>query len=261
MRAVPVGWFVACVLLASAPSGLAQAGSSSSSTDERERDADPTRPVFFSIRPEFYARNDVSTQFSLIFRYDTALFAKSRAAAILRAELPVSGARAGGEVNGGIGDAYVQVLVPWSATRTFVLASGSGVALPTASDDLLGARRWTIAPVVAPVWRLRRGLTVVKFQNFVTAGGDEWRHGANYLLITPTFLHLIGRRWWLLVDAETKTDWRSGGRTGIKSGTQIGLVARPGLGLSIKPEVWWGPNRDGQWNLKLGLVWYEKKSR
>ena len=73
------------------------------------------------------------------------------------------------------------------------------------------------------------------------AGGDESRHGGNYLLSTPTFLHLIGRRWWPL-----------GGRTGIKSGTQIGLVARPGLGRNLKLGlVWTRGNRDDRTRARL----------
>jgi len=76
------------------------------------------------------------------------------------------------------------------------------------------------------------------------------------MLITPTFIRSFGRSSWILVDSETKTDWRRDARTGVKSGVQWGSIVGRGVGLWVKPEVWWGGNRDGQWNLKTGIVWY-----
>jgi len=32
-----------------------------------------------------------------------------------------------------------------------------------------------------------------------------------------------------------------------------------GVGLWVKPEVWWGAHRDGSWNIKVGLVWYQRR--
>jgi hypothetical protein len=59
-----------------------------------------------------------------------------------------------------------------------------------------------------------------------------------------------------LIDSETKTDWRRGGRTGVKSGVQFGHVMARRLGFWVKPELWWGPNQDGRWNLKTGFILY-----
>jgi hypothetical protein len=98
----------------------------------------------------------------------------------------------------------------------------------------------------------------VKVQNFISVAGDADRADVNFLLLTPLFVHAVGRNWWVLLDSETKTKWTDGGRTGVKSGFQFGRLLGDNLGLWIKPEAWWGPNRDGQWNLKGGVVWYQR---
>jgi hypothetical protein len=41
-------------------------------------DSDPTRPVFFSLRPEIYSPNRDITQTALIFRYDRAQLSQRR---------------------------------------------------------------------------------------------------------------------------------------------------------------------------------------
>ena len=108
-----------------------------------------------------------------------------------------------------------------------------------------------------PVWFFRgRGLLFVKLQELVSVAGDSRRSDVNTLLITPIFIHAVKERWWVLADSETRTNWLREGRTGVKSGLQIGRTVATGFGVWAKPEVWWGPNRDGRWNLKLGLVWY-----
>jgi hypothetical protein len=218
-----------------------------------ESDSDPTRPVFVSVRPEFY-RLDRQRRQVLVGRYDTA-FGRS---IILRFELPAVRTDDGRRETSGLGDAYGQfLLVPYASGR-FAMVTGSGVVIPTATDERLGGGQWVLAPVAAPLWRLSRDLIYLKLQNFTSAGGDGTRPRANYLLVTPTFIHAVGSAWWVLADTEMKTDWREGGRTGVKSGLQVGRRIARGVGLWVKPEVWWGAHRDGTWNLKVGLVWYQR---
>jgi hypothetical protein len=99
-------------------------------------------------------------------------------------------------------------------------------------------------------------MVYVKVQNLSSIAGDADRPSINFMIITPTFIYTGGHRWWLLADTETKTDWRSDGRTGVKSGLQFGRAISSTFGIWGKPERWWGPNQDGQWNLKFGLVWF-----
>ena len=237
--------------------GLAPANASQTTPPpggEVDSDSDPTRPVFVSLRPEFYNFDQQHRQL-FIGRYDTAF----RKALILRFEVPAVRTRTGQQATAGLGDAYGQfLLVPYASGR-FAVVVGSGLVLPTATDARLGGGKWVLAPVTAPLWRLSRGLAYLKLQNFTSMGGDGDRLPINYLLVTPTIIRAVGDAWWVLVDTETKTNWQEDGRTGVRSGLQIGRRVATGVGVWVKPEVWWGPHRDGTWNIKVGLVWYRRR--
>src|SRR4029079_8345583 len=227
-----------------------------------KNDTDPTRPVLFSIRPEFYNPSPTVTRAALIFRYDQAALRARRwlpgkRGVILRFEVPLAETHVGNTPRrAGLGDAYGQLLVAPYFTRTRAFVIGTGLSIPTTSGPLLGAGKWVVAPAVAPVWFLRRGMFLVKLQNFASLGGDSSRPDVNFLLITPSFIHAVGRRWWVLADSETRTFWRADSRTDIKSGFQVGRNLVGAFAVWVKPELWWGPNDNGQWNLKFGLVWY-----
>jgi len=222
----------------------------------------PTRPVFVSIRPEFYRADADIWRFQTVVRYDTATLRNRRwlggqRGLLLRFELPVSGAeRLASGVHAGLGDAYGQALADRRGSRRFVYVIGSGLSIPTATHTLLGSGKWIAAPAGLPMWLVRRGFLYVKFQNFTSFAGDARRPDVNFLLVTPTVLQAFGRATWVLADTETKTDWRRDRRTGVKSGVQLGHVVTRGTGVWVKPEVWWGANRDGRWNLKAGIIWY-----
>ena len=98
-------------------------------------------------------------------------------------------------------------------------------------------------------------MAYVKVQDFAVPG-DRARPDFHYLLITPTVIRPVGRWFWVLFDSDTSTDWRLDGRTGVKSGAQFGAIVARGVGMWVKPEVWWGPSRSGRWNLKGGVIWY-----
>ena len=228
-----------------------------------ESDSNPTRPVLFSIRPELYSPSAEVTQAALIFRYDQAALRKRRwlpgeRGVVLRFEMPLAYTHAGGTLQQtGLGDAYGQLLVAPYLTRSFGFVVGSGLQVPTASDKLLGSGKWIVAPAAGPVWFFHgRGLLFVKVQELKSVAGDPTRADVNTLLLTPIFVESVKEHWWVLADSETRTDWLRGARTGVKSGLQIGRIVSTGFGVWAKPEVWWGPNRGGRWNLKLGLVWY-----
>ncbi len=265
LRTVACSLSLLIALAAIAVASIASAQTSTSGGEQEvENDSDPTRPVFVSVRPEFYTVDDNVAQRAMIFRIDAAAFPRLRLfhgarGAIFRFEMPFMGVDVGRENRAGLGDTYAQAVVLPYVKRHFVWAVGTGVAIPTATDPLLGSGKWIVAPVMAPVWRMPRTLVFVRVHDFLSFAGDRERADVHYLLVTPTFVHLLGQRHWVLVDTETRTTWTDGGRTGVKSGLQLGARIAPSVGLWIKPEVWWGPNRSGQWNLKFGLVWYQRR--
>jgi len=225
-------------------------------------DSDPTRPVFFSIRPEIYSPNRDVTQSALIFRYDRAQLAKRRwlpgkRGVITRFEMPLSTtAVSGASTQAGLGDAYAQLLTSPYFSRTFAFVVGSGLRIPTATDTLLGTGKWVAAPAAAPVWFFPSHIFFVKVQNFSSIAGDASRPDINFFLVTPTLIHKIGPSWWYLVDGETKTDWERDNKTSVRGGLQVGHAFGSRFALWVKPEAIWNDDQDNQWNLKFGLVWY-----
>ncbi len=231
--------------------------------DAGPTDSNPTRAVLFSIRPELYRPAGDVTRAALIFRYDRAALMKrrwlpGRRGAIFRFEAPVARAQVAGAVSEtGIGDIYGQLLLVPYISPTFAFVAGAGLVVPTATGPLLGAGKWVLAPAAGPVWFLPgQGMIFLKFQNFVAIAGDGDRPDINHLVIAPTIIRIFRQRWWVLVDSEARTDWLRDRRTSVKSGLQIGHAVGPRLAIWAKPEVWWGANRDGRWNLKFAVVWY-----
>jgi hypothetical protein len=60
---------------------------------------------------------------------------------------------------------------------------------------------------------------------------------------------------WIILDSEVKVDWEAGGRTSLKTGFQLGRSFGRLLGLTIKPEIPWGGIREGDWTVKLFLLY------
>jgi|1186.fasta_scaffold63887_2 hypothetical protein len=257
---------IAVALVAACASrGLAQPAENppAAAANVLRNDSDPTRPVLFSLRPEIYSPNRDVTQTALIFRYDRAQLRQRRwlpgkRGVISRFEMPLTTtAVSGGATQVGLGDAYAQLLVSPYFTRTFAFVVGTGLRVPTATDPLLGTGKWIIAPAAAPVWFFsNRGIFLVKLQNFSSFAGDAQRPNYNFFLLTPTYVHTLSPRWWILLDGETKTDWERSNATSVKGGVQIGRAYGRRFSTWVKPEVTWVSNQDNQWNLKFGLVWF-----
>jgi len=100
---------LAAVSLAAAPALAQDAGA--------RTDSDPTKPVLFSLRPEFYRVDDGLWRAQVIARYDQAMLRNRRWAGgkrgiLLRFELPVTAADTPStSSSGGLGDAYAQFLL------------------------------------------------------------------------------------------------------------------------------------------------------
>jgi hypothetical protein len=265
MNYTSVCTFAAAATLVAAASAHAQTAQNPAETAGNilRNDNNPTRPILFSIRPEFYNPSDNVKQAALIFRYDQAMlrarrFLPGKRGVVLRFEMPITATDVENTASSvGLGDGYGQLLLLPHVTPTGAYVIGLGVVMPTATDTLLGRGKWILAPATGPLWFFGgRGLFFVKLQDFISIAGDSSRPELNYFLLTPTFVHLFKQRWWMLADFESKTDWLNHARTGMKSGFQLGRNMSRGFGVWMKPEVWWGPNEDGQWNLKFGIVWF-----
>jgi hypothetical protein len=221
-------------------------------------DADPTRPVVWSLRQEYYHLRDDAWTNVVIIRKDQAFFEGKpglggKRGWLTRFDLPFVVSHGQGETQGGLGDLYAQVLYIPHLTRRFALATGTGFSFPTATDRLLGTGKWAVAPAVAPVWFFERGFFYVRLQDFISVAGDESRPDLHYLTTTPTLVWRIKKKWWIQLETEAKTNFENSGNTGFKSGFLVGRMVKGRLGVWVRPEVYWGRYREGDFVIKTSI--------
>jgi hypothetical protein len=231
---------------------------------QNQSDEDPTRAVFFSVREEYRNLKNGAWNNRLIIRKDEAIFKTGRGlkprGLLLRADFPITSTRLGSDTRFGLGDLYGQALLVPYINRRFAFAGGTGLSIPTATDKTTGTGKWQIAPLAVPVWFLPRakGFFLVKVQNFKSFAGPSSRADLNFLLVTPTLFYRPARRWWILADAESSTDWIRDKNTNYRVGFQVGRVLTPKFALAVKPEVPFGGRRAGDWTLKFIGTWYRE---
>jgi hypothetical protein len=221
-------------------------------------DSDPTRPVVWSLREEFYGASG-SWSNVFIFRSDRAFLRErgkfgNRRGILTRFDVPVAVANRRGETQGGLGDLYAQAFLIPHLTQKFALAAGSGFIFPTATDRLLGNGKFLVAPVIAPVWFVpRHGFFLLKLQDFISVAGDGVRPDLHYFTTTPLLVWRVRNKpYWVQLDGETKTNFTGTGQSGYKAGLLLGrMFAR--RGVWVKAEVFWGPARDANFAIKTSF--------
>ncbi len=61
------------------------------------------------------------------------------------------------------------------------------------------------------------------------------------------------------MENETRFDWKNDGRASNFIGVQLGYVLIARFGVWVEPEIPYGPNQRGDWNLKFTFLWYDRK--
>jgi hypothetical protein len=245
----------------------AGAGEPKAGTDDREAEAgelgavgadtDPTKPVSFSFRNEFYDLKQGLWRNDTILRTDRAVIQKTRLPGrarglLLRADLPVVTFYNGDVTKTGLGDLYGQALLAPRIRGPFFLAAGTGLVLPTATGDSFGLGKWIVSPAVVPVYFFpQRGISYIKVQDWISFAGSPGRPDTHFLMVTPTFLWRVTKRWYVLADGESLTDWEKDGRTSYKGGFLLGVMLSRRAGISLKAEIPFGEYRQGDWTLKF----------
>jgi hypothetical protein len=238
---------------------IAVSGAATAETEDQEEsvgDLDPTRPVFFNVREEFYKLNGDAWSNALILRTDIVKLGGLRNF-IARFDMPVIAADLGNGRDSGLGDLYGQLLLVPYQKDNFSLGIGSGLTIPTASHDTLGGGKWIVSPVVVPTWRFqdRRVLSFVKVQDYISFAGQEDRADIHYLTVTPLLAMKLSERWWVGADTEAKVNWARDNQRSYKSGVVLLRMWAKGFGTWIKPEIPWGPNREGDFTIKCSFFW------
>jgi hypothetical protein len=245
-------------LIALALAGLMMLGQGQQGAED-----DPTRAVFLSVKEEHRNLTNGAWRNRLVLRKDVVLLQGRRLVPrglLTRADVPLATTHAGAETHTGLGDLYGQVLFVPHATRKFALAAGTGVIFPTATHKTLGTGKLQIAPMVVPVWYLApaKGFFFLKAQEVVSVAGAGDRPDIHYLLVTPALLYRPARRWWLLADIESRSNWKNNNLTDFRAGVQVGRVIGGRLGLAVKPEVPFGGTKLGDWSVHFSVIRYRQ---
>lgn len=262
MSRTGIGRLAAGLLLAALAgwSGAARAQESKPAVAETQ-DQDPTKTVAFNLRYEHRELPRDASADLIFFRRDAAtaggkLRGPGHKVAIFRFDLPMGWVEAGGQRQSGLSDLYAQAMHVHPIRQRFSLGAGSGVFLPTATENLLGTGKWQVAPLVLPLWTLTqpRGLFFCKVQENFSVAGDEDRRDVNVLAVTPTLIWQRRPKLWLLADSEAAVDWERD-TTSYKSGLLVWTTLGGGRGVWFKVEVPWGEHRLGDWTLKASIAW------
>ncbi len=219
-------------------------------------DIDPTKPVIFNVREEFYNLKGDAWRNFFILRTDIVKFGGLRNF-LLRFDVPVTSANLGKGTHTGLGDIYSQALLVPYATENFFVAAGSGITVPSATDGSLGAGKWQVDPLAIPGWWIgeRRALFFIKAQDFISFAGQSDRDNIHYLTVNPFLIAKLSWKWWVGADTEVKVNWHMDDRKSFKSGLVILKMWTDTFGTWVKPEIPWGPNREGDYNIKASCFW------
>jgi hypothetical protein len=261
----PTGTFVAGLFILICILGLSAFASSQeptpTPTPEIQAEEDPTKPVIYSLRNEYRNLKNGAWANTVLFRFDRFAFrnlhnASGARGLVLRFDVPFNTVHRGTSTKTGLGDLYAQVLyVPYIArSRRFAFSVGSGIVLPTATNSFLGAGKLIIAPLAVPIWYLgrRNRFFLLRVQNYVSVAGKSSRANVNYLVADPTLAFRAARNTWIVVDTEFKRDWNTKRGSAI-SGIQFGKMISGKIGFWVKPEIPWGPGRQGDFTFKFGI--------
>jgi hypothetical protein len=223
-------------------------------------DEDPRSIVVFNLRLQHIELGGGNSIDLALLRRDAAIRRPHRPnirVATLRWDLPVGQTRINNREVAGLGDLYFQALNFRDLSRGFSLGSGLAFQLPTATDDLLGAGKWQVAPSLFPVlsMRAKRALFFTRIQDFISVAGDDDRRDIHQLAVAPTFIKLIDTRRAVLFDTEGVADWERDGELSWKSGFLFASRLSGRRAAWVKVEVPWGEHRRGEWTVRASIAW------
>jgi hypothetical protein len=253
IRGIMIGIAIVIIMSMIIPVAMAAEGGQE---QENIGDIDPTKPVIFNIREEFYKINSDAWRNAFILRTDVIRLGGLRNF-LLRFDVPFMSVDTGLSKDHGLGDLYGQALLIPYAAEQFFFAVGSGLTAPSATENTLGAGKWQVSPLAVPGWRLKdpRGLFFVKVQDYISFVGQDDRPDIHYMTVQPFLIIKLSYKWWAGADSEVKINWEQDNHKSYKSGVILLRMWTKSFGTWVKPEFPWGSNREGDWNLKASFFW------
>ena len=241
------------------PGALGAQQDASNPQENEGQDDNPTKVVVWSVRNEYFNLPGDAWRNVLLLRADKVILRNKpkfpgRHGLFLRIDIPFPFVGVGDSRRAGLGNIYMQALSIPHITRKFAFALGSGLQIPTNTNDSLGTNKWVAAPIAVPIWFTpQKGFFLIKSQAFLSFAGPGPE--VRLLKIQPMYLLPLNRRWWLQLDTESTTALNLSGHTGFTSGFRVGKLLSRHMAMWVEPRVGWGRYRESDFTLRSSLYW------
>lgn len=231
----------------------AQPVAKSNSDGAIETGTDPAKLLLrFELNPQYIESRGPGSLFSTNLKLDVP-FTKSFAIAF---EVPVISAAGFPDPlddQFGLGDVFVRTRYVWSFERSSFIA-GAEFGLKTADDELLGSGKWQINPSLAYVYYLSSEyLLAVAGKQRLSVAGDDERADINQTELRLIGIYINPEGCWMQADYQPKINWEDDGSVSHLVEAEAGMMLTRSVGVSVRPGIGIGDNRDRDWSIGLGF--------
>lgn len=218
-----------------------------------ETGTDPSKLILrFEMNPQYL---DLPGEGSLVttnFKLDIP-FTRSFAVAIDAPLSAASGFSDPIEDQFGFADVAVRARNVWTSERSSIIV-GAEAILRTADDPLLGSGKWQLNPSVAFVYHFSSEyLLATACKQRLSIAGDDDRPDINASEFRLIGIYINPEGWWLQADYQPKVNWENDGAVSHLLEFEAGAMITRSVGISVRPGVGIGANKDRDWSIGIGL--------
>jgi hypothetical protein len=108
----------------------------------------------------------------------------------------------------GLGDINYTAYISPSSDEAMDWGIGPSITFPTATDDQLGAGKWSAGPAVAGFFIRKPWVSALQVRQLWSFAGDTDRVDVDQLVVQPTILYGLGNNWALVTDLVITANWK-----------------------------------------------------
>lgn len=130
----------------------------------------------------------------------------------------------------GLGDINYSLFLSPVKTGKVIWGVGPSITLPTATDDELGSKKWSVGPTAVFLTQPEWGSMGLLGRQLWSFAGDSDRRDVSQLLIEPFVNYNLDNGWFLITDMVITANWKadSDNRWTVPVGGGIGRVFKLG---------------------------------
>lgn len=228
----------------------------SDEADSTNNGTDPTRLI--SSAAVVYEHNDLLPDFSRdVIRLDLTLPFGERADYSVRLRVPIVRLDAGGERDPGLGDVSVQLTHVFGLTPQRGMVAQVELVADTAERAELGTGKHVLKGTLIYAKFLSGGIFAPAVVHSASVGGDSGRGDVQSTTFDFYYVpKLADPRTFVTLDPAVTVDWENSGEFASFAATIGRAVGRAFGGnaqVFVKPTVFAGADRPGDWSIELGF--------